>query len=336
MIFRKTWLILMLAALMALWGCSDDDGPTTPPTVTPFEYLAAVTGAVINDNAITPHVISADALFNGLQENPPLYTVIDIRQTTHFNEGHIPGAYHSTLATLLDDLENTIPDDKDYVVVCYTGQSAGHAKFAMEMMGYTPVYSLGWGMCSWNSSLASRWTNACADLLDTPETTNQNLTLGEDDEFDFPVLDGPNSTVVERRVASMLAGGFKGIGYAALDPAVDYFIVNYHSLADYLGNNQATSGIPGHIPGAYQFTPYQSLGISQMLKYLPSDDTPIIIYCWTGQHSSQVAAYLNMLGYNAYSLSFGVNSLFYTDLITNKWDVGTHSRAYPLTDPILK
>ena len=28
-------------------------------------------------------------------------------------------------------------------------------------------------------------------------------------------------------------------------------------------------------------------------------DMPIVVYCWTGQHSSQVTAYLNMLGYEA-------------------------------------
>ena len=27
MLYRKTWLILLLVALTALWGCSDDDDP---------------------------------------------------------------------------------------------------------------------------------------------------------------------------------------------------------------------------------------------------------------------------------------------------------------------
>ncbi len=330
MILRKSWLILMLVALMALWGCSDDDGNGTP-SETPFEVVAEVVGAIINNNAVTPRVLGVDALYNGLQETPPAYTVIDIRARTDYDAGHIPGAYHSTLATLQTDL-GSIPADKPYVVVCYTGQSAGHAKLAMEVLGYEPVYSLGWGMCSWNSTLAGRWTNNCANLLTNPETTNQNANLTT---HDFPVLSGSNSTIVADRVAAMLAGGFKGIGFAAMQANLDdYFIVNYHSLADYLGDNVAVSGIPGHIPGAFQFTPYQSLGIDQMLDKLPSDDTPIVVYCWTGQHSSQVAAYLNMLGYNAYSLTFGVNNLFHDQLITNKWNAATLSRDYPLDPPV--
>ncbi len=328
MILRKSWLILMLVALMALWGCSDDDDGPAAPGQTAFEHMAEVVTAVINDNTITPRVIGVDALYNGLQENPPAYTVIDVRAVADYNAGHIPGAYHSTLATLLTDLETTIPSDKPYVLTCYTGQSAGHAKVAMQLMGYEPVYSLGWGMCSWNSTLASRWTNNCANNLATPETTDQNPNLVT---HDFPVLDGTPSTVVATRVAAMLAGGFKGISFTAMSAAGldDYFIVNYHSRADYLGENVAVSGVPGHIPGAFQFTPYQSLGVDQMLNNLPTDQ-PVVVYCWSGQHSSQVAALLNILGYEAYSMTYGVNNLFHDQLIQNKWNEATMSRDYPL------
>jgi rhodanese-related sulfurtransferase len=115
----------------------------------------------------------------------------------------------------------------------------------------------------------------------------------------------------------MLQNGFKGKAYADVrDNLAEYFIVNYFGEADYLGTGP--SGVPGHIPGAFQFTPYASLGDTQMLKNLPTDK-PIIVYCWTGQHSSQVTAYLNMLGYEAYSLKFGSNNLFYDNLMAHKW-----------------
>jgi len=328
---RKTWLILLLVSLMALWGCSDDDdngGPTTP-TVTAFEHLAEIAGAVINDNSVTPRVIGVDAVYTAvIEEDPPLYTVIDIRSQADYDAGHIPGAYHSTLGTLLDDLDNDIPSDKPYLLVCYSGQSVGHAKFAMELLGYE-VYSMGFGMSAWNSTLSGPWNNNINNLLVDAETENQNDNLIE---HDFPELTESVGTVLEARIATMLAGGFKGAGYASISGDLDnYFIINYHSLADYLGENSANSGIPGHIPGAYQFTPFQTLGIEQMLNNLPTD-MPIIVYCWTGQHSSQVVAYLNMLGYDAYSLTFGVNSLFHDELLQNKWDPDTSPRSYPLEE----
>jgi len=310
--YRKTWLILLMVALAALWGCSDDDdddGPTGP-TETAFEVMVAAGKAYINDSADCPGVISAQSLNDNLAE----YTVIDIRQEADYLNGHIPGAYHSSLSTLLDDLANEIPSDKAYAVVCYSGQSAGHAKIAMELMGYDDVYSLGFGMSSWNSTLAGPWNNNTDNLLGNPETTNNNDQLTE---HAFPELSEDPATVVADRVQWMLADGFKSIRYSAMQDNLDaYHIVNYHALADYLG--QGTSGVPGHIPGAFQYTPYQSLGDDQMLDTLPTD-MPIVVYCWTGQHSSQVVAYLNMLGYEAYSMSFGVNSLFYDQLTAHKW-----------------
>ena len=115
----------------------------------------------------------------------------------------------------------------------------------------------------------------------------------------------------------MLDNGFKRQGYSAImDNLSEYFVLNYHAYEDYIG--EGSSGVPGHIPGAFQFTPYQSLSYEQMLGMIPTD-MPVIVYCWTGQHSSQIAAYLNMLGYDAYSLTFGSNSLFYDDLTAHKW-----------------
>jgi rhodanese-related sulfurtransferase len=330
MILRKTWLILMLVALMALWGCSDDDdnGPAGP-TETPFERVAETVGTLINDSSLTPGVIGVDQFYTLWQANPDDYAVIDFRSLADYNTGHIPGAYHSTLATLLTDLETTIPQDREYIVVCYTGQTVGHAQVAMQLMGYTPVRSIKWGMSAWNSSVTN-WNSGIANTLGGNwETTNNNDELVE---HEFPVLTGDLSTIVETRVAAMLAGGFKRISYVDMvDDLDDPFVIDYHAENVYLGND-AASGVPGHIPGAYQFTPNQSLGLDQWLNYLPTD-RPIVLYCWTGTGSSHLAAYLNMLGYEAYSLLYGVNNLFHDELVdgyVNKWNAATMARDYPL------
>jgi len=321
---RWTWVILLLIAMMALWGCSDDDDDNpTGPTATPFEVLADAGKAYVNDSAKCPGVINADAIVDNLDD----YTIIDIRREADYLAGHIPGAYNSSLGTLLDDLAATIPGDKPYVVVCYSGQSAGHAKIAMEMMGYTPVYSLLFGMSSWNSTL-DRWTGACDNELTDgigAETENQNDGLTDHDLPDLGAYE--TDTVVAERVAETLAAGFKGIQYADIQDNLDeYFIINYFGVDDYEGNGSA--GVPGHIPGAYQFTPYQSLAVDQMLASIPTD-VPVVVYCWTGQHSSQVTFYLNMLGYEAYSLAYGSNKLFHDQLTAHQWNE-SQLNDYPL------
>jgi len=194
-----------------------------------------------------------------------------------------------------------------------TGQSAGHAKIAMEMMDYENTKSLLFGMSSWNSSL-DNWTANTGNTLTTVETTNNN---GDLSAYAYPSLEGET---VDSRVAAMLAGGFQGVSYDQIEANLEnYFVINYFGEADYLG--QGTSGVPGHIPGAFQFTPYASMGVGEMLANIPTD-MPVVVYCWTGQHSSQITAYLNMLGYEAYSLKFGSNNLFYDDLTAHKWGAG--------------
>ncbi len=304
---HKTWLILMLVALVAFMGCSDDDDPVTPPGATDFETMAAAGTAYVNDNTICPGVINAQVVYDNLAD----YTVIDIRSEAAYLAGHIPGAYHSGLSTLIADLAN-IPSDKPYVIACYSGQSAGHAKIAMEMLGYEDVYSLLFGMSSWSLDLDS-WSGKCANELAVAETDPQNDNLTE---HSFPEIAGS----VEERVAAMLAAGFKAKSYADIETNLEeYFILNYFGEDDYLGDGEA--GVPGHIPGAFQFTPYASMGMDEMLMNIPMD-MPVIVYCWTGQHSSQITAYLNMCGYEAYSLKNGSNNLFYDALTAHKWGPG--------------
>jgi len=49
------------------------------------------------------------------------------------------------------------------------------------------------------------------------------------------------------------------------------------------------------------------------LKTLPTNK-PIVAYCYTGQNSSFLAAYLRLLGYDVKSLLFGVNGLAYDNM----------------------
>ena len=278
-----------------------------------FQVLADVGATYINNSAQCPGALSAMALNDNLQ----FYTVIDVRSEPSYLSGHIPGAWHSSYNTLIDDLENTIPTDKPYVIAGYTGQSSSMLKMAMELLGYEDVKSLLFGMSAWNSEL-DHWTNNCADNLWNPETENQNdqLTVHE-----FPQLGGAPETIVRQRVEAMLEGGYRGTTYNNIVDYLDnYFIINYFGEADYLGIGSA--GAPGHIPGAFQFTPYSSMGIDQMLSNIPTD-MPVVVYAWTGQHSAQIVAYLNLLGYEAYNLNFGANALFYSDLFTHKWSAAS-------------
>ena len=58
---------------------------------------------------------------------------------------------------------------------------------------------------------------------------------------------------------------------------------------------------PGHIPGAIQYTPKESLMLEEDLKTLPIDKQ-IVVYEYAGMTSAFVVAYLRVLGYDAKSI----------------------------------
>ncbi|MBN1650706.1 MAG: rhodanese-like domain-containing protein, partial [Bacteroidales bacterium] len=126
--------------------------------------------------------------------------------------------------------------------------------------------------------------------------------------------------ILAERVNYMLTNGFKGINAAdVLTAPSSYFINNYWAAADV--------ETYGHISGAYRVNPLTIEGGE--INNLNPDKT-IVTYCWTGQTSSMVTAYLNVLGYNASSLKFGTNSLIYDDLAASHQWVSTESKDYPL------
>lgn len=326
---KKTWALLLIALLASslLVGCSDDDDPagTTDNNLTSEEVFTAVAAAgagYLNDTA--PGV-NGYAYFDGIGfEN---FTILDFRSTTDYTTSHIENAIDASLSTLVADLETrAIPIDKDFMCICYTGQSAGHAVSALRMLGYT-AYSYKFGMSAWHTDLDLKWEtnsgNAMADASVAIETTVNDKS----GTFAWPTLSEEVETdaeAVAERVAATLAAGFKAKSFTTINSGsdtdypgglTDFYILNYWTLDEYTGDDANT---PGHIPGAFQFTPKASLAMDQDLSFLPTN-MPILVYCWTGQHSSQVTFVLNAMGYEAYSLAYGANNLFYDDLGSHQW-----------------
>ncbi len=67
--------------------------------------------------------------------------------------------------------------------------------------------------------------------------------------------------------------------------------------------------------------------LSADLKTLPTDKT-IVVYCYTGQTSANLAAYLRVLGYDAKSLKFGTNTMIYNTMPGTKWSAETEIKGY--------
>ena len=296
---KKSILILLIALIPMLMivSCSKDDDSESN-----FEMLVNYmdsNGMEIGDLLSSGWIVGADSTLHANMDN---YYFMDMRADSVFATGHIPGAVNTSLGTLLEDADDV---EKPIIMVCYTGQGAGHAVMALRLSGYMDARVLKWGMSGWNGDFDS-WSGNVAQL----DHANWKATPGEimaSANFDMPDLDTNGDTgaeILAERVDAMLAAGFKGIaGVDVLDRPGDYFVNNFWTAADV--------ETYGNISGAYRINPI-------VLENL-DPDAELVTYCWTGQTSSMITAYLNILGYNAKSLKFGANSMIYDALTVHKW-----------------
>ena len=85
----------------------------------------------------------------------------------------------------------------------------------------------------------------------------------------------------------------------------------------------------GHIPGAINI-PWREVAKTENLAKLPKD-WQIVVYCYTGHTASQVTALLNVLGYDAINLKFGMTSwTINRDIAPGRYEEAKDSHNYPL------
>ena len=110
-------------------------------------------------NTAMPAIKTADHV-RSLQLLQKVY-IIDIRSGADYDAAHIDGAVNVSTADLLTHIEGVDLAPYDEVsIVCYSGQTAGWATSLLRLLGYDKVYSLKWGMCSWNAATSGSWTSA--------------------------------------------------------------------------------------------------------------------------------------------------------------------------------
>ena len=88
-----------------------------------------------------------------LAEFKPLLTdkdleIIDVRNATEFNSGHIAGAKHVFVGTILDNLDK-VSTDKKVVIHCQSGSRAAIAYSLLAKNGYKNVLNYSGGMNEW-------------------------------------------------------------------------------------------------------------------------------------------------------------------------------------------
>jgi len=152
-------------------------------------------------------------------------------------------------------------------------------------------------MSSWSTDpavYASRFDPGTSQGNFTVETAANEATK----TYDFPGLENTTSTesadIVKAAAATVSP---KYITAADLNVKIaegeDMTILSVRSAEHYAA---------GHVPGAI------NIGLGSLVDNLDklNPNAPVYVYCYTGHSAAQTVALLQMLGYDAYSLKFGM------------------------------
>ena len=203
--------------------------------------------------------------------------ILDIRGAEDYAKGHIKGAVNIPFVEVVNYVEQ-LPRDKQIIVACYSGQTAGQIVGSLQLGGFN-AYSLSGGMGS------------------VTETTPLETTVNE-----FVPAAAVELTENEKAL-------LEAIRYSMTIPA-DKNVIQPAALAENLGAyyivdiRNADVYAKGHIEGAINI-PYGEVGDN--LDKLPKDQT-LAIVCNSGQTSSQTVAVLKAAGFKTLNVQSGMNN----------------------------
>lgn len=312
--FISYFLFAAILPALIFTGCNKDDDKGTFTTLT--SYMTS--NNLDLPDLLDAWVIAPNAIVDTNDYTIPGYHVFDIRSEADFKAGHIEGAMNVVLTDVLNKA-NEVGHDKPILVVCYSGQTAGRAVMALRLSGFSDAKVMKFGMSYWNHEF-DKWTAKVADIADNDANWVMDATAA------LPVNSYPQwtsgstdgGTILAENITNMLNNTQWGVSSSEiLANSEAHNIYNFWDEATYLSL--------GHFKGAYLYSTISIAG--DVLQALPTSDE-CLVYCYTGQTSSMAVAWLQVLGYNAKSITYGVNSLRHQALIDAGKPAWKHSYEY--------
>jgi rhodanese-related sulfurtransferase len=195
--------------------------------------------------------------------------VIDVREASEFEQGHIPGAVNIPIRTLAQNLDQ-VPTDQPVLVYCASGHRAGMATAALRELGYDNVKAFSGGWKAWSEAGGEVSTEAGVAGSFTPKEIAPEL---------LAAVDGFLAAIPE---------GYYSLGTVEkLQEAID----NGAVLIDVREESEFAEGA---IAGAINI-PLRTLVAN--LDQIPQDQ-PVVTYCASGYRSALANGILHSLGYD--------------------------------------
>jgi rhodanese-related sulfurtransferase/predicted small lipoprotein YifL len=289
----KKILIAMLAVIMVLSmaACGTSAPAATATDSAPAETSAAESAASGGDSVKT----AATAYFANFESNPviqwaDLFALIDsgeepfivsIRQQADYEKAHIDGAYLASWGSDLAEKVAMLPADKKVYIYCYSGQTAGQTVALLRMLGidaYSVQSGFNYGAMATEGYEKYVAEGAAPELPDAGATFDADVLAYVQNYFNT-VADNSNFQIAPADAKTLIEAG-------------EVTFVDVRKAEDFEA---------AHVDGAINIP----FGKGMDFSSLPTDQQ-IIVTCYTGQTAGQTVAIMRALGYDAWSLQFGI------------------------------
>lgn len=228
-----------------------------------------------------------------------------------------------------EELQATkIPKTSQVVVVSHNGSVGDQVTALLNILGYDAV-TLKWGMTSWtkDTSVApGRYIQKDTEAYRV-DTSPYLLT----ETYSLPVIDNTTSSdshEIIRAAADAYASSGKTVNITSgtLNASLKNHDTSDNSLI--LCVDDANTYAKGHVTQAVNI-PFADLFTEANLKKLPANQQ-IVVYSYNGHIGSQATALLNILGYDAKNLMWGIASwTFDNNVATDRYNESTDCMGYP-------
>ncbi|MDJ0768921.1 MAG: rhodanese-like domain-containing protein [Ilumatobacter sp.] len=291
-LLRAAAPVVTVALLLAACGDSDEDTAEAvdvadPPAAAVEDATDDATDAVTDDAAAVPAVDVAtevDSVMAGLPEGwlalktvedfdtavtqtSPL--VIDVREVSDYEAGHIPGAVNIPIRSLADHVDE-IPMDQPVVVYCASGYRAAMSTIALRSLGYDNVRAFGGSYKAWTAAEREVSTDPVALPAGTAKDIAPEMLLAVSN-FLVPMPEGYlNIGEIETMQGAIDAGAY---------------VVDVRETGEFA---------EGHIPGAV------NVPLRTLMDGGPDfpTDRQVVVYCKSGYRAAMANAALGVAGWD--------------------------------------
>lgn len=273
------------------------------------------------NNILAPALVKASTLWNNLSH----YIIIDIRNRDDFLAGHIQTAVNISTEKIINYIDSVKSVNNNIVIVCSDGQKSTYIASLLRIAGYNNIFSLKYGMASWHHNFADIWFENLKTAEDIITFSNTDFPMNPYSELPSIYFPSNVKTIEEKinfRINSILLEGFNSkqqyiSDFDITNRSGSYLVCYGPGRLYYAPRNQVFAEL-GHpnFTTWYSSSPVFDFRSTLNLQTLPKD-LSIILYSTDGHLSACMVAYLRFIGYDAKTLLFGANQIFYPRILAD-------------------